>query len=92
MADNLGHALKIQEHLVGLAEAIKRNNFDRSYLAPDGKGYALAIQGEGAKAMDDFMKSVGRYLLATQHGRGDKKAAWTELLKVFEEWLAKQKL
>jgi hypothetical protein len=89
---DLTEALSIQQHLVGLAEAISSNGFDRSYLTPDGQGYALAVQGEGARAMDDFMKAVGRYLMKVQHGRGDKEAAKAELLRAFDVWLSKQKI
>lgn len=90
MARDLAEALSIQQHLVGLAEAIKNNGFDRSYLTPDGQGYALAVQGEGARAMDDFMKAVGQYLMKVQHGRADKEAAKAELLRAFDAWLSKQ--
>jgi hypothetical protein len=92
MAHDLKQALGIQHHLVALAEAIRDNGFDRSYLTPDGQGYALAVQGEGARCMDDFIKAVGQYLMKVQHGRGDKDAAKAELLRAFEAWLAKQKL
>jgi hypothetical protein len=92
MARNLAEALSIQQHLVELAEAIRTNGFDRSYLTPDGQGYALAVQGEGARAMYDFMKAVGQYLMKVQQQRGDKEAAKTELLKAFDAWLSKQKI
>ena len=92
MAENLGHALEIQQHLVGLAEAIRNNGFDRSYLTQDGKGYALAMQGESAKGMDDFMKAVGQYLMKVQYGRGHKDEAKAELLRAFDVWLSKQKI
>jgi hypothetical protein len=92
MASDLNEALSIQQHLVGLAEAIRSIGFDRSYLTPDGQGYVLAVQGEGAKRMNDFMKAVGQYLVKVQHGRGDKEAAKTELLRAFDEWLSKQKI
>jgi hypothetical protein len=92
MATDLAGALKIQHHLVALAEEIRGNAFDRSYLTPDEQGYALAIQGPGAKAMDDFMKAVGQYLVKTQHGRADKEAAKAELLRAFEAWLSNQKI
>lgn len=92
MPSNLAEALSIQQHLVGLAEAIRTNGFDRSYLTPDGHGYALAVQGEGAKGMDDFMMAVGRYLMKVQRGRGDKETAKVELLRAFDAWLSKQKI
>jgi hypothetical protein len=92
MAQSLNEALAIQQHLVGLAEAIKTNGFDRSYLTPDGQGYALAVQGEGAKRMDHFIKSVGQYLMKVQRRGADKDAAKTELLQAFDEWLSKQKI
>lgn len=88
----LAEALSIQHHLVALAEAIKSNGFDRSYLTPDEQGYALGVQGEGARSMYDFMKAVGQYLMKVQHGRGNKEAAKAELLQSFEAWLSKQKL
>jgi hypothetical protein len=92
VAHNLAEALSIQHRLVGLAEAIKSNGFDRSYLTPDGQGFALAVQGEGARNMDDFMKAVGQYLLKVQRRHGDKEAAKAELLRAFDAWLAKQKI
>jgi hypothetical protein len=92
VAHDLADALGIQHHLVALAEAIRGNGFDRSYLTPDGQGYALAVQGEGAKGMNDFMKAVGQYLMKVQHGRGDKEAAKTELLRAFDAWLSRQKI
>jgi hypothetical protein len=92
MANDLAEALSIQRHLVALAEAIRSNGFDRAYLTPDELGYALAVQGEGAKAMHDFMKAVGQYLMKTQHGRADKEAAKAELLRAFDAWLSKQKI
>jgi len=92
MARDLAEALTIQQHLVALAEAIRNNGYDRSYLTPDGEGYALAIQGEGAREMNDFMTAVGQYLMKVQHGLGDKEAAKAELLRAFDEWLSKQKI
>jgi hypothetical protein len=92
MATDLAGSLRIQHHLAALAEAIKGNGFDRSYLTPDGQGYALAVQGQGAKAMDDFMKAVGQYLMKTQHGRGNKEAAKAELLQAFDAWLSEQRI
>jgi hypothetical protein len=92
MATDLAGALSIQHHLVALAEAIRGNGFDRSYLTPDGQGYALAVQGPGAKDMDDFIKAVGQYLMKMKHGGGNKEAAKGELLQVFDAWLSKQKI
>lgn len=92
MARDLIEALTIQQHLVALAEAITSNGFDRSYLTPDGQGYALAVQGDGARSMDEFMKAVGRYLMKVQHGGADKDAAKAELLRAFDAWLSKQKI
>jgi len=92
VARDLAEALSIQHHLVALAEAIRSNGFDRSYLTPDGQGYALAVQGEGARSMDDFMKAVGQYLMKVQHGRGDREAAKAELLRALDAWLSKQKI
>ena len=92
MAQDLIEALSIQQHLAALADAIKSNGFDRSYLTPDRQGYALAVQGEGARAMDEFMKTVGRYLMKVQHGHGDKESAKRELLQAFDTWLSKQKI
>lgn len=92
MAQNLTEALDIQHHLVELAEAIRNNGFDRSYLTPDGQGYALAVQGEAAKGMYDFMKAVGQYLMKVEHGRIDKETAKAELLRAFDAWLSKQKI
>jgi len=92
MAHDLTEALSIQHHLIALAEAIKNNGFDRSYLTPDGQGYALAVQGEGAKGMYDFMRAVGQYLMKLQQGYGDREAAKTELLQAFDTWLSKQKI
>ncbi|HTU17376.1 MAG TPA: hypothetical protein VMG10_04880 [Gemmataceae bacterium] len=66
MAQNLTEAINNHQHLVALAEVIRTNGFDRSYLTPDGQGYALAVQGEGARAMSDFMKAVGQYLMTVQ--------------------------
>jgi hypothetical protein len=92
MARDLAEALSIQQHLVALAEAIKSNGYDRSYLTPDGQGYALGVQGEGAKSMDEFMKAVGQYLMKLRRGRSNKDAAKAELLQAFDTWLAKQKI
>jgi hypothetical protein len=92
VAQDLDEALGIQQQLVALAEAIKSNEFDRSYLTPDEQGYALAVRGEGARAMVDFMKAVGQYLMKVRHGRSDKQAAKAELLRAFDVWLSKQKL
>ena len=92
MANSLVEALSIQQHLVGLAEAISTNGFDRSYLTPDRQGYALAIQGEGAMGMDDFMKAVGQYLKKVQRGRDDIVTAKADLLRAFDAWLSKQKI
>ncbi len=91
MANDLTEAFSIQHHMAALAEAIRNNGFDRSYLTPDRQGYALAVQGEGARAMDDFMKAVGQYLMKERNGHGDKDAAKTELLRAFDTWLSKQK-
>lgn len=92
MAHDLTEALSIQQHLITLAEAIREYGSDRSYLTPDGQGYVLAVRGEGAQVMYDFMKAVGQYLLKIQQGRGDKEAAKAELLRAFEAWLSKQKI
>ncbi len=92
MASDLGHALTIQEHLVGLAEAIRGNGFDRAYMTPDGKGYALACQGDGAKSMNDLMMAVGKYLMDVQIKKGNKDRAKEELLKSFDIWLSTQSL
>jgi hypothetical protein len=92
MAKDLAHALAIQQDLVALADAIKDYGFDRSYLTPDGRGYVLAVQGEGARSMDDLMTAVGQYLAKVQQPRSEKAAAKADLLRDFETWLAKQKL
>ncbi len=92
MSSSLAEALSIQQHLVGLAEAIRTNGFDRSYLTPDAQGYALAVQGDGAKGMDDFMKAVGQYLKKVQRSRDGKETAKADLLRAFDAWLSKQKI
>jgi hypothetical protein len=92
IAPDLAEALSIQHQLVELAEATRRYGYDRSYLTADGQGYALAVQGEGARAMYDFMKAVGQYLTKVQHGRGEREAAKAELLRAFDAWLFKQKI
>ena len=92
MAHDLAEALSIQQHLVELAEVIKSAGFNRAYLTPDEQGYVLAVQGERAKSMYDFMQAVGRYLMKVQKGRGDKAAAKAELLRAFDAWLSNQKI
>jgi hypothetical protein len=92
MAPDFAEALSIQQELVELAEAIRSHGVDRSYLTPDEKGYVLALQGDGAKSMNDFMKAVGQYLFKMQRRRGQKEAAKAELLQAFDTWLSKQKL
>ncbi len=92
MAQSITHALSIQQHIVDLAEAIRSNGFDRSYLTPDGQGYVLALQGEAAKGTYDFMKAVGQYLSKVEHSRGNHESAKNELLQAFDVWLSKQKI
>jgi hypothetical protein len=88
----LQKALQFQSLLEQVGERIKDNPQGRSYLSPDGRAYVLALGGEGAKAMDDFMNAVGEYLMKTQEPKADKEAAREEIHLAFEEWLSKQKL
>ena len=89
---SLHQALALQGLLEQVGERVKDNPQGRSYLSPDGRAYVLAVGGEGAKEMQDFMTAVGQYLLKAQYGRRDAEAAKAELLRAFEEWLSKQKL
>jgi hypothetical protein len=60
-------------------------------LSLDGLAYVLAVGGENAMAMHDFMMAVGRYLVKVKHTpRADKETAKAELIRSFEEWLSKQ--
>jgi hypothetical protein len=84
-------ALALKGLLEQVGERIKDNPQGRAYLSPDGRAYVLAVGGEGAKELNDFMRAVGQYLVKTQNGRGDQEAARAELLRAFDDWLAKQK-
>jgi hypothetical protein len=88
----LREALALQSLLEEVGDRIKDKPQGRSYLSPDGRAYVLAFGGDVAKDMDQFMKSVGRYLVKMQDRRVDKDAAREELQRAFEEWLSKQKL
>lgn len=81
-----------QELLERVAEGVKDNPHGRSYLTSDNRAYVLAMGGDGAKAMHDFMREVGNYLIKMKSSRGDKEAARAEVLRAFDEWLAKQSL
>jgi len=88
----LQQALALQGLLEQVGEQIQDHMQGRSYLSPDGRAYVLAVGGEGAKAMDDFMRAVGKYLLKIEHRRCDREAAKAELLRAFDEWLSRQKI
>jgi hypothetical protein len=89
---SLRQALALQELLEQVAERIQDNPRGRSYLSPDGQAYVLALGGDSAKTMHDFMKAVGQYLMKLKNRRGDKEAAKAELLRAFDEWLSKQRI
>ncbi len=89
---SLHQALALQGLFEQVGERIKDNPQGRSYLSPDGRAYVLAVGGDRAKVMQDFMTAVGQYLMKRQHDRGDMEAAKAKLLRAFEEWLSKQKL
>jgi hypothetical protein len=89
---SLHQALALQGLLEQVGEQIEDKLQGRSYLSRDGRAYVLAVGGEGAKAMDDFMTAVGQYLMKRESRRGDKEAAKAELLRAFDEWLSKQKI
>jgi hypothetical protein len=88
----LREALAFQSLLEQVGDRIKDNPQGRSYLSPDGRAYVLALGGDGAKDMDEFMTSVGRYLMKMRDRKADKEAARDEMHRAFEEWLSKQKL
>jgi hypothetical protein len=52
----------------------------------------LAFGGDMAKDMDEFMTSVGGYLMKMRDRQADKQATREEMQRAFEEWLSKQKL
>ena len=85
-------ALELQELLEQVGERIKDKPQGRSYLSPDNLAYVLAIGGDGATVMRDFMSAVGGYLMQVQHGRVKKEDAKAEVLRAFDEWLSKQKI
>jgi hypothetical protein len=89
---SLHQALALQELLEQLGERIKDNPQGRSYLSHDGRAYVLAVGGDRAKEMQDFMTAVGQYLIKTRHRRDEAGAAKAELLSAFERWLSKQSL
>jgi len=88
----LHQALALQELLEQVGERIKGNPKGRSYLSPDGRAYVLALGGDRAKQMDDFIRAVGQYLVKTQNSRTDKEAAKADLLRAFDDWLSNQKI
>ena len=85
-------ALAFQSLLEQVGERVKDKPQGRSYLSSDGRAYVLAIGGDDAKDMDEFMSSVGRYLMKMRDRQADKQAAREEMQRAFEEWLSKQKL
>jgi hypothetical protein len=85
-------ALALQGLLEQVGDRIKDTPQGRAYLSPDGRAYVLAVGGDGAKEMDDFMRAVGQYLVKRQHGQGNYEIAKAELLQAFDEWLSKQKV
>ncbi len=89
---SLHQALALQGLIEQVSERIKEIPGGRSYLSPDRRAYVLALGGDGAKEMDDFMRAVGQYLMKTQHGRHDSEAAKADLLRAFDEWLSKQEI
>jgi hypothetical protein len=89
---SLHQALALQGLLEEVGERIKDNSQGRSYLRPDGRAYVLAVGGDRAKAMEDFMTAVGQYLRKMQSGRTDPEIAKAEVLRAFEEWLSRQQL
>ncbi len=89
---NLHQALALQGLLEQVGEQVKDKPQGRSYLSPDGRAYVLAVGGDSAKEMRDFMTAVGEYLMKARYGLRDTGAAKTKLLQAFEEWLSKQQL
>lgn len=89
---NLSQALALQGLIEQVGEQIKDNPRGRSYLSSDGRAYVLAVGGDRAKEMQDFMSAVGQYLIKAQNGRRNAQAEKAQLLKAFEEWLSNQKL
>lgn len=84
-------ALALQDLLERVGEGIKDNPQGRSYLSPDGQAYVLAVGGDRARVMDEFMKAVGQYLVKVRNKRSNE-AAKLELLHAFEQWLSQQRL
>jgi hypothetical protein len=72
---NLHQAFALQALLEQVGEQIKDKPQGRSYLSRDGRAYVLAVGGDGAREMGDFMTAVGQYLMKTQYGLRDKEAA-----------------
>jgi hypothetical protein len=89
---DIKQALALQRLIEQVAEQIKDFPNGRSYLTPEGDAYVLAFGREHAQEMATFMRAVGQYLLKMKKPRGDKEAAKTEVLRAFDEWLAKQKV
>jgi hypothetical protein len=85
-------ARALQELLEQVAERIKDDPMGRSYMTPDEDAYVLALGGESAKAMREFMKAVGKYLVETKNGRHVKETATEEVQRAFDEWLSKQEI
>jgi hypothetical protein len=88
----LHQALALQELLEQVGERIKDNPRGRSYLSPDAQAFVLAIGGDRAAEMQDFMTAVGQYLHKVRYGHSDTETAREELTRAFEEWLGKQQL
>jgi hypothetical protein len=86
----LHQALELHGLLEEVGERIKDSPQGRSFLSRDGSAYVLAVGGEGAKEMHDFMTAVGQYLKKLQIGRTTKEAAKAELMQAFDKWLSNQ--
>ncbi len=90
---DLHEALELVTLLEEVADRIKDNELSRSYMSPDERAYVLALGGDDAKDMHDFMYAVGKYLTKAKLGTPAEKAtARAEMLRDFELWLSKQKL
>jgi hypothetical protein len=88
----LHQTLYLQGLLEEVGERIKGYDQVRSYLSPDGQGFVLAVGGDRAETMRDFMMAVSQFLWKAQHTRSDRATAKQEVLRAFEEWLSKQKV
>jgi hypothetical protein len=89
---NVGEAIALQRLLQKVGDSIKDRSVGRAYLTPDDRAYVLAISGDGAKVMHDFMAAVGHYLKKQKKGMRNGKEAEAEVMSAFRRWLSKQRL